>query len=217
MSDAYEIFTGPFDDLKEKIVTVFEERAGLSERMAYTPKIDGVSPKFHTGYEPFTYNINTMHEIGGIVSGVEFEIHLARDRFSRDPGKPPRFHYHSITSIEIPGRVLFLFRGYPEYYISTQEPPLPISEFINIAIHRSDSPLCVKYQPNLRELPHRYKISSVLTDLVLYQCPKNSSSISDSFPKELPFSEVCKEFEKFLCEIIELLKTAPVKTRGMTE
>ncbi|MDQ1284191.1 MAG: hypothetical protein QG620_539 [Patescibacteria group bacterium] len=216
--EKWQGYTGPFDNLKEEIIRIFEERAGLSPKMSYMPKIANVSPYFYNGQEFFSCDMYRMHGIGGEIEGIKFKIDFgsAWGRgfvFTQDPGRPPHFHFHSISRIQIPGKILDLFLGYPKYYVYTGEGSIEPHEFLNLMIHHQrKSPLVLAYEPRTSDIRYYSKVLHVQTKLVLVR-----QSNLESFPKELPFEKLYREWEFFFRHLIDVLKSGPVMTKHIVK
>jgi hypothetical protein len=204
-------YSGPFDARKEEIISIFEKRAGLSPNMAYMPRIANVKPCFHNGDEQFTYNMNTMHAIGGEIKGIEFKIHLCLKSFTCDPGRFPLFHFHSISEIEIPGKIIQLFRGYPEYYTYIGDVPIARGVFHDLMVfHQQESPMILSYKPESCYVGDDFW--AVRTNLTFHRQDKKIPNLDD-FPVEITWEKIFQEFDGFLQRLVELLKTTPVTTR----
>jgi hypothetical protein len=208
-------YSGPFDSLKEEILDVFEQRAGLSRDMAWLPIIGDVSLSFDSnGFGE--YNINSFHEIRGKIEGIDFKISLARREFFKDPGKWPHLRFHSIPRIELPGKILVLFRRYPEYYIYTGEGEISLSKLRDEYIFRPTESCVLGYKPKHEDCRQPDYVHKVKTDLVLHR-QENSTIDVNKFPESLTFKEIFTEFEETLRIIIEALKVVPVKTRHLAK
>jgi len=189
-------YTGPFDKISEEMISVFEKRVGLS----LTAKIGNV------GF--FYYTTNEICGVGGEIKGINFKIFLDPSLFTQSPGIYPRFHFHSVNRVQIPGRILKLFRGYPEYYVYTGSGQIDPVDFLDEVIFRENSPLFLGYKPDKKMLSFFGDIREVKTDFILYRQDKLIPGLED-FPKEIRFGKIFREFEKILRKIIMMLEMAP--------
>jgi hypothetical protein len=219
--EGWKGYKGPFDELKEKIIAEFEKK-GLSRNMRSFPKTGTISLSFHPSkWDFFTCNINTFHEFYGLIPEGKFSIPLCIDKFTEYPGDEPHFHYHSIPKIEIPNKILYLFRGYPLLDICTGE---DIIDSYRIYNH----PLTISYEPSRDWIyKNRFKQYQFDPETILYLKKDDRTLRRDTdpmrkkpipeldlekFPNELKAGDVFEKFEEFLQKIVAYLSSLPVNT-----